>query len=216
VKDSRFWVVAPDICTPLEAFSSPRQKSQGKLQVVFLSRISPKKNLAGALRILQTIDVPVDFHIFGPAEDQDYWQLCQDLIQKLPPHVTATYQGPIPHGEVGHVLQRYDLFFLPSLGENFGHVIVEALGAGCPVLISDTTAFRRLESQRAGWDLPLEDEGAFRQILRRCTAMSPEEWLAWSEGARNLALRTVNNAVLLNRYRAMFGEVVARATKRAA
>jgi len=28
------------------------------------------------------------------------------------------------------VLASHDLFFLPTLGENYGHVIVEALGVG--------------------------------------------------------------------------------------
>jgi glycosyltransferase involved in cell wall biosynthesis len=215
-KDSHIWVVAPRVRTPA-AVAAPaaaaRQKSPKRLQVVFLSRISPKKNLDGALRILQGVDVPIDFHIYGPAEEPDYWRQCQCEMRELPPHVLATYHGPIPHEEIARVLGRYDLFFLPTLGENFGHVIIEALGAGCPVLISDTTAFRQLESQGAGWDLPLADPEAFRQALRRCAAMSPEEWLGWSAGARSLAARIVDDGAVSNRYRAMFREVVARSDR---
>jgi glycosyltransferase involved in cell wall biosynthesis len=218
VKDSHLWVVAPRINTPAAVAvpSAVRHKSAGRLQVVFLSRISPKKNLDGALRILQGVDAPMDFHIYGPKEEEGYWRLCERDMRKLPPHVSATYHGPIPHHETGRVLQRHDLFFLPTLGENFGHVIVEALEAGCPVLISDATAFRHLESQGAGWDLPLKNPEGFRQALRRCAAMSPEEWLAWSEGARSLGTRIVNDETVPNRYRAMFREAVAPALERAA
>ena len=37
------------------------------------------------------------------------------------------------------MFQEYDLLFLPTKGENFGHVILESMSAGTPVLISDTT-----------------------------------------------------------------------------
>jgi glycosyltransferase involved in cell wall biosynthesis len=206
-RGSRMWVVAPRPRAPAPA-AAVRQKSAGRLQVVFLSRISPKKNLDGALRILQGIDVPLDFHIYGPAEDPDYWRRCQGEMSQLSPHVAATYHGALPHDQIAGVLGRCDLFFLPTLGENFGHVIAEAMGAGCPVLISDTTAFRHLEPQRAGWDLPLTNPEAFRDILRRCAAMPAEEWLAWSEGARSLAVRFVDDARASRRLRSMFREVL--------
>src|SRR5438132_620616 len=49
------------------------------------------------------------------------------------------YCGPIPHEQVAGVLSDNDLLYLPTLGENFGHIIVESFAAGCPVLISDCT-----------------------------------------------------------------------------
>ena len=140
-QNSNIVVVAPGLDPPLAARSFVRHKSAGRLQVAFLSRISPKKNLDGAIRILQGVDAPMDFHIYGPVEDRDYWRLCQREMRKLPPHVAATYHGPIPHDETAGILRAHDLFFLPTLGENFGHVIIEALGAGCPVLISDRHRF---------------------------------------------------------------------------
>ena len=48
-----------------------------------------------------------------------------------------------------------DLFFLPTRGENFGHVIAEALSVGTPVLISDQTPWRKLAAVGLGHDLPL-------------------------------------------------------------
>ena len=59
-------------------------------------------------------------------------------------------------------LAKNDLFFFPAHGENYGHVIAEAMAAGCPVLISDQTAWRNLEEKGAGWDLPLDAPGRFR------------------------------------------------------
>lgn len=128
---------------------------------VFLSRISPMKNLLGAIEILARVATPVTFDIYGVIEDQAYWARCQAAIATLPAHVQVRYRRALRPDEVIEVLARYDFFFLPTLGENYGHVIREALSAGLPVLISDRTPWRGLAAQSAGADLPLETPDAF-------------------------------------------------------
>ena len=97
----------------------------------------------------------ITFNIFGPLEDMAYWEKCRRIIEKLPANIQGHYQGILDHDEVIRVMAMHDLFFLPTHGENFGHVIVEALAAGCPILISDQTPWRDLEKEGVGWDLPL-------------------------------------------------------------
>ena len=66
--------------------------------------------------------------------------------------------------------------FLPTLGENFGHVVPEALAAGCPVLLSDRTPWHDLEQHGAGWTLPLQSPEAFRRVVQQCTDMPAPEF----------------------------------------
>jgi glycosyltransferase involved in cell wall biosynthesis len=54
---------------------------------------------------------------------------------------------------------------LPTRGENFGHVFLEAWSAGVPVLVSDQTPWRGLESLQVGWDIPLDDPEQFVRKL---------------------------------------------------
>ena len=54
-------------------------------------------------------------------------------------------------------LFEYHFFILPTLGENFGHVFIEALAAGCPLIISNRTPWLELEKKGIGWDIPLEN-----------------------------------------------------------
>ncbi len=213
-----FAFVAPNISSAPEGQPRPEAgNSPERLQVVFLSRLSPKKNLDGALRILRGVDAPLDFHIYGPREDAAYWSVCEREMRQLSPNISATYHGAAAHSDVAKIMQSHDLFFLPTHGENFGHVIAEALCQGCPVLIADNTAFRDLESKHAGWDLPLDDVEGFRRVLRSYAAMSPEERHSWSDGARQLMIDRAADGRITEPYRAAFYEIIARGnTARAA
>jgi glycosyltransferase involved in cell wall biosynthesis len=143
-------------------------KKRGELHAVFVSRISRKKNLAGALKMLAGVSGNVFFDIFGPAEESDYFAECQHAIAGLPGNIEARYCGQIEHARIGKVFADHDLFLFPTFGENYGHVISEALVAGCPVLISDQTPWRNLEAEGVGWDIPLEETERFRSVLQHC------------------------------------------------
>ena len=52
-----------------------------------------------------------------------------------------------------------------------GEAIVEALAAGCPVVISDRTPWRGLERRGVGWDVPLDHPAAFHHALATLSAM---------------------------------------------
>jgi len=160
-----------------------RRKRAGELRVVFLSRISPKKNLVGALRLLGGASGDVVFDIYGPVEDSGYWAECQKLISVLPANVRVKYCGEIEHENVNSAFAEHDLFLFPTLGENYGHVICEALAAGCPVLLSDQTPWRNLEQEGAGWDVPLSEVERFRAILQRCIDADDEWYSALSARA---------------------------------
>lgn len=135
------------------------------LRVVFLSRISPKKNLLYALHVLKKISAPLVFSIYGPIEDRSYWEECEKVIASMPPHVKVEYRGAIEPGSVIEELAGHDIFFLPTRGENYGHVIAEALCAGLPLLLSDQTPWRELVRHGVGSDLPLDDPSAFVRYI---------------------------------------------------
>ncbi|GGI81991.1 glycosyltransferase [Legionella impletisoli] len=127
------------------------------LRIVFLSRVCPIKNLTYALNTLKRVSVKVTFDIYGPIEDYAYWKDCLALINLMPKHICVTYYGSIPYENVLSTLAEYDLFFLPTKGENYGHVIAESLIAGTPVLISNRTPWKDLYFEEYGWDYPLDN-----------------------------------------------------------
>jgi len=173
--DVRVAVDLPARADP-EAIPTHPPRGEGEpLRVVFLSRISPMKNLEFAIEVLRKVQNPVTFDIYGPVREMDYWEHCQKLLAGLPPHVTASYRGGVEHDQVPSVLSRYDLFILPTRGENYGHVIYEALAVGTPVLIADTTPWRGLADSGAGWDLSLEKPEAFSERIDHMARLSPSQ-----------------------------------------
>jgi glycosyltransferase involved in cell wall biosynthesis len=206
-------VLAPDMSDGVESV----QASTGHylraigdpLRVCFLSRICPMKNLDFALRVLTHVKVPVEFAVYGVAEDAAYWAHCQNLAKNLPAHVTFRYHGKIDHEKVNMALASHDLFFLPTRGENYGHVIFEALAAGLPVLISDQTPWRNLETLGVGWDLPLMAEEKFCAVLEAQAALSHEEWVAQRLRAKEHArLIATDEKVLADNF-ALFKGIIA-------
>jgi len=145
------------------------------LRLVFLSRITREKHLDYALRVLDKVTARVIFDVYGPAEDAAYWSECREMISRLPANVTVNYAGIVKPDQVLQVLSRYDLFFLPTTGENYGHVIAEALTAGTPVLISNETPWRNLQEAGLGWDLSLAQMDSFVAVIDSLALTSAEE-----------------------------------------
>jgi len=171
---------------------TPDRKKEGRLRVLFMSRIAPEKNLDGALDLLRKVQGVVTFDIYGPISDNAYWKACRRRMEQLPQNVRAQYRGAIPHDEVVATMATYDLFFLPTHGENFGHVILEALAAGCPVLISDQTPWIALQAKKAGWDVSLSAPDRFVRIIERCIQVPADEYRHWRAGAQSLARQSVD------------------------
>jgi glycosyltransferase involved in cell wall biosynthesis len=204
-------VVAPNLPPMIHSAGELPPKSrkiESCLKIVFLSRISRKKNLDGALEMLKGLKGRVQLNIYGPIEDKSYWAECQKIISSLPGNIVVRYCGSVAHEKVGAVMREHDLFFLPTLGENHGHVILEAFCAGCPILISDQTPWRDLEEKGVGWDLPLDRQELFREVLQRCVDMNNEEYVKWSERARVYGMQVTRDDGVVEQNRKLFYHAV--------
>lgn len=182
-------LVAPDV--PSANFESPRfleqrpRKESGAVRFVFLSRVSPNKNLHFAIDLLGSVQGNIELDIYGPREDHSYWEECQEGIRKLPDHVRVQYKGAVPSEQVVQIFSQYHFQILPTLGENFGYVILEAFAGGCPVLISDQTPWRDLSKRGIGWDIELKDRGRWLEALASCVEMDQVAYEAFSGQSRS-------------------------------
>lgn len=137
-------------------------------------------------------------------EDAEYWRKCKKLISKLQFKVDIESYIDLPHPKIKPLLEKANLFVLPTEGENFGHAIFEALAVGCPVLISDQTPWRKLKAKKAGMDLPLSDLSGFTTAIQSFVDMGDAEWQEYRNGALTLAQDYENNLEALAQYNQLF------------
>ncbi|MBK7382044.1 MAG: glycosyltransferase family 4 protein [Flavobacteriales bacterium] len=183
----------------------PIEKKAGELRLVSVARIAPEKNTHFAIERLQGISGEVRFDLYGTVYDQAYWKRCQDAVAKLPPNITVKWHGHIEQDQVADALSAAHALYMPSVGENFGHTMLEALVVGRPLLISDRTPWKGLEQRQAGWDLPLEEPERFAQVLNALVEFSQPQLDVLVHGACMFGRTVTMNRSTVEASMGMFG-----------
>jgi glycosyltransferase involved in cell wall biosynthesis len=177
--------LAPNIPKSPRQTLSKRNKKIGELRLVFLSLITEKKNLLLLLETLQKVQTFVSLDIYGPIKDMDYWKKCQSFMKGSFHRIN--YKGSIDPNRVQDVLSAYHLFVLPTLGENFGHAIYEALSVGTPCIISRFTPWGMLQEKSSGITIELTTE-SMGNAIGQCLSWNEQDFQKESAGAYALAL----------------------------
>lgn len=185
------------------------ERPPGPLRVVFLSRISPMKNLDYLLAVVAGVSAPLQLNIYGPVEDRDYWGRCAKQIDHLPAHISVRYCGEVTHEQVSQVFAAHDVFVFPTRGENFGHVIFEALNSSTSVIVSDQTPWQA-DFDGAVEVLSLDNPPAWIQTIERWAGFTTEEYSQRRRLALSYAREYMNDnqALEMNRhlFRAAFNQ----------
>lgn len=159
-------------------------KERGRLRAVFLSRIDRMKNLDLAIDLVsKTPGVTLD--IYGPIEQPEYWSECLRQIESSAGAIQ--YCGSVAPKDVLQTLSQYDVLLHPSQSESFGYVILEALAAGCPVLIGDKTPWRDIFEAGVGVEIPVGEASRFREVLADLRDLTEPKHAQMRERARTYA-----------------------------
>jgi glycosyltransferase involved in cell wall biosynthesis len=152
-------------------------KKENILRLCFISRISEKKNLNFTIEVLKKIkNKTIIFDVFGPIEDQTYWNSCLENAKKLPTNITLSYKGILKPFEISSTIGKYHVLLLPTQNENYGHIIVETLQHGRPIIISDQTPWRNLENESVGFDIALTDKQKFIEAIEKLSELNQAEF----------------------------------------
>lgn len=182
-------------------------KEKGKLRLVFISRIFPKKNLLFALEVLKDIkEGEIIFDIYGPMEDKSYWAECKKKIVELPKNVKAQYCGEISHEDIPRIFEQYHAFFFPTLGENYGHIIVEAMMNNCLCILSKGVTPWDGYIEIIGLGAELKETQRFVNDIEYLVQIGQDEFERLIE-LNNNYIRNNNPQNDVNRYCSMFNGV---------
>lgn len=204
IKIKSNYFIAEDLPRNVDNSLIKKNKEKNMLRVVWISRIAPKKNLLGAIKILQNVKSRVNFTIYGPVHNEEYWNSCKDALKRLPDNICWSYGGNVTSERVIDTLKNHHVFLFPTLGENYGHVILEALSAGCPALLSDQTPWKDLESNGIGYAFGVEDLKHFISAIENFAKMDQKSYQQVADKALWYAVNYSNNKVLTAGYRSIF------------
>ncbi|MEQ8909272.1 MAG: glycosyltransferase [Vicingaceae bacterium] len=168
-------------------------KKVGSLKLVFISRLSPKKNLLFLLELLQNLGELQNLclDVYGPIEAGEYWHRCERLIKQ---DDRISYKGILKPTEIEGILTDYHFYVLPTLHENFGHSIAEAINAGVPVLLSEFTPWRNLAKHGVGFDLSLGNKPLWQEKIQELYALDHSSYEEMTKNAYEYALRNIVNS----------------------
>jgi len=108
-----------------------------RVRLIFAGRVVPHKGLLTVLEALRDITPRILLTVIGPEEDEGYARQCRAVAGELEHDVQ--FEGSMPHETILAEMSESTCLVLPTAGENFGHVLAEALSMSCPVLVSDST-----------------------------------------------------------------------------
>ena len=113
-------------------FYSKEFKNNKPLKFIYVGQISYRKGLHHLLKILATYDKDTVLISLAGAykEDDNIYRTFKNISN-------INFMGYVTRDVLAKEYQTSDVFVLPSLGEGFAMVILEALSTGTPVLISN-------------------------------------------------------------------------------
>lgn len=152
--------------------------------ILFLSRIHPKKGINFLLEAFSKIDSKYQLTIAGEG-DKNYVNELKQLAQRLNISERVAFVGGIYGDEKWKLLRQADVFVLPTHSENFGIVVAEALASGTPVITTKGTPWQELASHHCGWWTEVGAEPTL-EALQSFFSCSEEELEAMGRNGRRL------------------------------
>lgn len=134
--DGRAHVVPPPWRGPMPSVDSDAKAERPT--VLFMSRLHPKKNVAGLIEAWRRVveaEPAAQLWVAGDG-DEDYVQTLYETVRGYGLEDTVSFLGFVRGEEKERVLREAWAFALPSHQENFGVAVLEAVAAGLPVVIS--------------------------------------------------------------------------------
>jgi glycosyltransferase involved in cell wall biosynthesis len=130
----------------------PTTRPAAERVVLSLGRIHPKKGLSRLVHAWSKIEVGHPgwrLKIVGPPEGGHDDELRALVVALGLGRVSV--EGPIYGDAKTNAYRDADLFVLPTLNENFGLTVAEALAAGTPVISTKGAPWSGLKSEGCGW-----------------------------------------------------------------
>lgn len=170
-----------------EQFRTQYGIPDGKNVALFLSRITPKKGLPMLFQAINVLRGSLDNWLFCIAgvDEFNHMAECEKLVAEYHLKPFVHFIGPLYDAIKLDAFAAADLFVLPSYSEGAPIVVLEALGAGVPVLATKASPWEDLLIHQCGWWTDISVEG-ITAALQEATGKTREELAIMGERGKHL------------------------------
>ena len=169
----------------------------GRLRLMYLGRLSPKKGIENLLEAVSLLNDPsISLTIYG-AGDADYTTRLKSMARQLGLiDDLVSFAGHVDGTDKSAAFACADVCIVPSYTENFCMVVAEALAHGLPVISSWGTPWAEIEENHCGLWVNNSPDSLAQAIIKIRTMELPEmgnrgrEWMkqyfSWSNMANGM------------------------------
>ena len=169
------------------------------MKFVFFSRIHPSKNLINLIDIWKNNYFFDDYilDVYGEIQDKNYFDRFKDKIKSSK---NINYKGRIIRKNLNQKLSKYDIFLHPSLSENFGLVILEALSSGLFPVVNKKLDWQTLDKNNLGHSLNFNNINLKKLIVKLNKSKQKIRNKKFKEKIRKYLLKNYNWDFIINKY----------------
>ena len=179
-----------------------RSENSDIFNLLFLSRIHPKKGLEDLFSALSKVGFNYHLSIVGDG-DSNYIEELKLLSRKLMIENSISWKGALYNDDKIRSYANADVFILPSKDENFANTVLESLAQGTAVIVSKNVGLSDFVSDNnLGWVYD-GSVNNLEEVLNE-SKTSPQKLKNIRETSTSIIESNFSEANISNRYIAMY------------
>ena len=155
-----------------KALSEKKPKITNDFRIIFVGRISVDKGIEVLLNAAaiakNVIERRLILYIVGTAINREYLDLIKSMIKELGLQGNVVFLGFKGQSEIAKIYCECDIAVVPSYGETFGKVAIEAMAAKLPTIVSNIGGLGELiEPEKTGLRFTIGNAGQLSEHISK-------------------------------------------------
>ena len=177
--------------------------------ILYVGLLRPNKGaniLLEAVGLLKNQLKGYKIFIAGP-DTEGYLKTLKELSIKLNIENIVYFLGGVFGEEKWELYKQADIFILPTLNENFGIVIAEALLSGTPVITCKGAPWQGIVEHRCGWWVNRTAED-IANAINESLSLSEQELEAMGKRGRNYVIKRFSSNIVAENMKQLYQQIV--------
>lgn len=161
-------VIIPNAVAVPESPPVRRYRPDGRLRLLFMSRLHPKKGIDMLIEVLAALPAHVTLAVAGSGSPA-FEAALNGRVAELGLDERVTFLGQLDGTAKQAAFAEADALILPTHSENFGIAVAEGMAQGLPVITTTAAPWSGIESRGCGAWIPPKAE-ALRMAIEALDA----------------------------------------------